>query len=129
LKSFFRILLTPVDATRELADLLKALANRRNRAVLSRLDEASATVTGLAEELDLSQATLCRALAELQSCGLVTRIRLRTRRVGRPQEYWSRREPSVRNALAKLEAIAADLHSEQDQTQYEVSAKRGSTGV
>jgi predicted ArsR family transcriptional regulator len=98
-----------VDISSTLARLVVVLGNRRNREVFAALDEGHTTVRDLATKLGISQPTLSRALANLSTCGLVTRERLQRDEVGRPEEIWSQVRPRATDALVELEAIATDL--------------------
>lgn len=98
-----------MDITSSLERLLVVLANRRNREVFAALGEGPTTVRDLANGLGVSQPTLSRVLANLRSCGLVTRQRLQSDHAGRPEEVWSQVDPRATAALAEFEVIAADL--------------------
>ena len=84
----------------EVAEILGAIANERRLMVLCKLVEAGeATVTALADAVDLSQSALSQHLAKLRAEGIVT-----FRREG--QTLWYRiADPRVEELFAVLHRL------------------------
>jgi DNA-binding transcriptional ArsR family regulator len=96
----------PIDLTRfeaqarEVANILRALANERRLMILCKLVEwGEATVTSLAEAVGLSQSALSQHLARMREEGIVTYRR-------EAQTLWYRiADPRVEDLFATLHAL------------------------
>ncbi len=86
------------NAARDIANLLRAVANERRLLILCRLVElGEATVNSLADSIGLSQSALSQHLAKMRDEGMVT-----YRREGQTSWY--------RIADSRIERLLATLH-------------------
>ncbi|WP_061020965.1 metalloregulator ArsR/SmtB family transcription factor [Bradyrhizobium sp. CCH5-F6] len=88
------------NAARDIANLLRAVANERRLLILCRLVElGEATVNSLADSVGLSQSALSQHLARMRDEGLVTYRR-------ESQKSWYRiADPRIEKLLATLHEL------------------------
>jgi len=107
----------PVD------EVLRALGDPTRRELVERLVEGPATVSGLAQPLDMTLSAVVQHLAVLESCGLV-----HSKKIGRTrtcylepaglqlaQDWFAGQRAAWERRLDRLgEVLAADLATEQE---------------